>query len=381
MSIVAYIGRPGSGKSYGVVENVIIPALEKSRHVVTNIPLNHEALAVKFDAYNVTQFGADALQQEDFWKGIPAGAIVCLDEVWRAFPAGMTQDKIPVERREFLAEHRHMVSEDGWSTEIVLVTQDLKQIAASVRPLIDKLYIAEKLDQVGAASRYRVDIYQGYELKTDRFIRSVYGRYKPEVFKFYQSHTKSQAGAVAGIEERPDKRANLLLNKWIILGMPLAVVMILGGSISGYRMYARYTAPLHESKDVGPVMPNGEVLDVKPKQQDKPVAIAKEKVPTVEKEPIKESKRWRLQGIFHDGMQTTAMLVGYRGFKRKVQAAECDREADPVCVVDGEQVARWTGPPPAIGTSSMASVGTIPESGAGQAKETVKSSSSRDVSR
>ena len=38
MSIVGYSGLPGSGKSYGVVENVVIPALEAGRHIITNIP-------------------------------------------------------------------------------------------------------------------------------------------------------------------------------------------------------------------------------------------------------------------------------------------------------------------------------------------------------
>jgi len=39
MSVVAYTGLPGSGKSYGVVENVIIPCLQEGRPIVTNLPL------------------------------------------------------------------------------------------------------------------------------------------------------------------------------------------------------------------------------------------------------------------------------------------------------------------------------------------------------
>jgi len=42
MSILAYTGLPGHGKSYGVVENVILPALRMKRVVYTNIPLNDE---------------------------------------------------------------------------------------------------------------------------------------------------------------------------------------------------------------------------------------------------------------------------------------------------------------------------------------------------
>lgn len=37
MAISAYIGIPGSGKSYEAVYNVIIPAFTSGRRVVTNI--------------------------------------------------------------------------------------------------------------------------------------------------------------------------------------------------------------------------------------------------------------------------------------------------------------------------------------------------------
>ncbi|ENT7525242.1 TPA: zonular occludens toxin domain-containing protein, partial [Escherichia coli] len=37
MAISAYVGVPGSGKTYEVVCNVIIPAVSSGRRVVTNI--------------------------------------------------------------------------------------------------------------------------------------------------------------------------------------------------------------------------------------------------------------------------------------------------------------------------------------------------------
>ncbi|MCT7418525.1 zonular occludens toxin domain-containing protein [Pseudomonas aeruginosa] len=39
---------PGHGKSYGVVEHVIIPSLKQDRHVVTNIPLEVDMLLMDF---------------------------------------------------------------------------------------------------------------------------------------------------------------------------------------------------------------------------------------------------------------------------------------------------------------------------------------------
>ncbi|MFU1923019.1 zonular occludens toxin domain-containing protein, partial [Klebsiella pneumoniae] len=48
MAIDAYVGKPGHGKSYGVVEHVIIPSLKQDRHVVTNIPLEVDMLLMDF---------------------------------------------------------------------------------------------------------------------------------------------------------------------------------------------------------------------------------------------------------------------------------------------------------------------------------------------
>lgn len=37
MAISAYVGVPGSGKSYEVVKSVILPAIETGRRVVSNV--------------------------------------------------------------------------------------------------------------------------------------------------------------------------------------------------------------------------------------------------------------------------------------------------------------------------------------------------------
>ncbi|MCU7813401.1 MAG: hypothetical protein KZQ77_19520, partial [Candidatus Thiodiazotropha sp. (ex Notomyrtea botanica)] len=57
MAIVTYVGLPGSGKSYSVVEHVILPALKNNRTVCTNIPLNKEQLST--DGYMGEVIGID----------------------------------------------------------------------------------------------------------------------------------------------------------------------------------------------------------------------------------------------------------------------------------------------------------------------------------
>lgn len=73
MSLNGYFGKPGSGKSYSVVEYVVLPALKKGRHVVTNIPLEGELLEQVFGG-KVTQLPLDALddpQLPDLIRTVP----------------------------------------------------------------------------------------------------------------------------------------------------------------------------------------------------------------------------------------------------------------------------------------------------------------------
>ncbi|QIB67454.1 hypothetical protein G3T16_20745 [Kineobactrum salinum] len=59
-----------------------------------------------------------------------------IDEAWRLWPAGTRANAMLEQHKSFLAEHRHMVSEDGRSTEVVIVTQDLSQLASYPRSLV-----------------------------------------------------------------------------------------------------------------------------------------------------------------------------------------------------------------------------------------------------
>ena len=75
-----------------------------------------------------------------------SGAIFVLDEVWRLWPAGMRASDISQEHKTFLAEHRHLVGEDGYSSEVIFCTQDLAQLATFSTMLIDFTYISNSLE-------------------------------------------------------------------------------------------------------------------------------------------------------------------------------------------------------------------------------------------
>lgn len=213
MACIAYVGLPGSGKSHGVVENVIIPALKQDQKVFTNIPLKNEYCIEKYGSTAVYFDTQDIIDNADWWTDVfEAGSILVIDEAWRLWPAGMSINKARDQDKEFLAEHRHLVNQEtGKSTNIFIVTQNLSQISNFVKILIDKTFRSVKLDAVGATKSYRVDVYQGEVSGANppdtNKINSLYYKYKKEVFDSYVSHTKSD---IAGDETSIDDRFNFI---------------------------------------------------------------------------------------------------------------------------------------------------------------------------
>lgn len=254
MSISAYSGLSGSGKSYGVFENVIIPALEEGRAVYTNIPFNHEEL-MDYCGFLPVPFESRDIQDNPNWfqEVFEPGSIFVCDEAWRIWQGGTKANQIPDGHKSFFAEHRHMVGDNGKSTEIILCTQDLAQIATYVRNLIETTYRSVKLAAIGAEKRFRIDVFPGPVTgpnppKNQR-IREIYGTYKPEIYALYKSHTMSQTGE-AGDETKADKRANIF-KSYIFKMFPILAIACLAVVWFGYTTVAEFFGA-----DDAPLVPN-----------------------------------------------------------------------------------------------------------------------------
>jgi len=209
----AYVGLPGSGKSYGVVENVIIPALRKGRALWTNIPLVMDEIYNDFPKADVTSFTVDDIKSNEKWfsEVLPKGVVLVIDEVWDLWPCGLKVTNMVEGHKEILAKHRHMVL-NGNTTEIVLVTQNLNQICSFARELIDTTFMAKKMSSIGFSKAYRIDVYTGavtgQRPPEHLLMRQIPGKYRKKVYKYYVSHTQSDDGA--GDETRSDSRASVL---------------------------------------------------------------------------------------------------------------------------------------------------------------------------
>lgn len=232
MSIIAYTGLPGSGKSYSVVAHQILPALKQGRRVVTNIPLKRDAIRNKVTKGEIVELPLEVVagEPEKLEEYATPGSVVIVDELWRLFPAGMKTDRVPEVFKSWLAEHRHRLDSRGRSMQIVFVTQDLAQIAAFARQLVEQTFHHKKLSDVGMDSRFRVDIYHGPVTgavpSVQARIRQVQARYKSEVFLMYDSHTMSESTVSSIDESKVDARGNALKRPIIWLGIPGGLALV-----------------------------------------------------------------------------------------------------------------------------------------------------------
>jgi zona occludens toxin len=253
MAISAYTGLPGHGKSYGVVENVIAPALKKNRTVFTNIPMKQLACEGEFKQ-SVIQFEIqDIIDNPNWWSDVfVAGSIIVIDELWRLWPAGLNTKNIRDEDKSFLAEHRHLVGRCGNSTEIIFVTQDLSQVASFARNLVETTYRVTKLSKIGASKRFRIDIYfgpvTGVTPPKSKKDKEIYGKFKKSTYDLYQSHTKSETGE-AGDESRIDNRFNILKGKffYIIVFILFALISL---SYVGYNQLTTHYSGNKNKNDI-----------------------------------------------------------------------------------------------------------------------------------
>lgn len=352
MAIEAYTGLPGSGKSYSVVEHVIVPSIREGRVVVTNIPLVRDAL---LGLYGVE--GSDIVQLPDGWDGddelverFPHGAVVVLDEVWRRWPSGLKAMAARQADKAFLAEHRHLVDEKDRSTRVVLVTQDLQQVSAWVRALVQTTYRTTKLNAVGATTRYRVDVYQGavtgQRPAASQRLRTEFGAYKAEIFELYCSATKSKTGRV-GDESTADGRAVVWRSTKFRLLVLAMVVLPIFASFTGWRSYQSFAGvDTRESLE-----PRDSVRE----EVTPPAPVAPARVPVapagvlvqVATEPAL-SRYWRVAAVVWRENGSGLVVLDSPTGQRTVPVDLCEQFAGGVdwfCDVDGERVTGWSGQP------------------------------------
>lgn len=248
MPINAFGGGPGSGKTYGVMEHVILPAVAAGRFILTNIDgLSHDAIyqyvvskAPKGKIIcvgHIRSCSRDAPEKPDFFPGIDkldhpdsvpspdrqtvcGGDLVVIDEATRYWSVG---EKVSKEAQFFFREHRHFSNECGDTCDLVVIDPDLTQLARALKGKIELASVTRKLKEVGL-SRYMVDLYPRARVTGKaQQSRGPYA-FQAEIYTLYKSYSHEKAK-----EQVVDKRQNMLGGLFFKVVMPLSVLVIIGG--------------------------------------------------------------------------------------------------------------------------------------------------------
>ncbi len=345
MSITAYFGVPGSGKSHECVKSVILPAYMKGRRIVTNIDgINSDAIrdyAVKLSKGKGESFGEIVSvtdeqvmlsgffpykrSDEEGYSGNDAfckpGDLICLDEVWRFW----SSDKdLTVEHRSFIAEHRHFTDPDsGLCCDLVLMNQHPDTIARFIKTRIETSFRMTKLVMIGAKNRYRVDVFNG--VKFNKANRNTYyqNKYDKHIFKLYDSYNGGK-----GKEATVDARQNIFSQTklWVFIFGFLILFCV-----SGYFIYSFFTQYNHDnsvssSGNNQVALPDG----MKNKINDETVKLV--------------SSRWRISGTLNVDNYAYVVLVNSSWDIRLVNKNNFHGKGIMMFgFVDGEKVTYFSG--------------------------------------
>lgn len=221
--INAIAGRPRAGKSYESVIYHIIPAALEGRMVVTNIPVNKEAVAKFYskeaaDCIHIvkTNFTDYGMQRpfsipEDFtkyeWKNEKGqGPLFVVDEAHLSIGRDAKKEVL-----EYLSLHGH------YGHDIIMVTQDPQKLHRDLKAMIEVCWRCIKKSVFGDDQHYIKKTYHGVSGRNEDYVHEEEREYKSQYFQFYQSHTQS---AVAVDEATPkDIKAKMFPRKKLTIAM------------------------------------------------------------------------------------------------------------------------------------------------------------------
>lgn len=204
------IGQPGGGKSYESVVHHVLPALLSGRKIITNLPLNIDAVtAVAPGSRHLIEIrtaskieGARPFSvvedYEDAWRD-PAtnrGALFIIDEAHKAIPriavAGGIAETQQAQQRlraveEWYAEHRHA------GADVLLITQSYGKLSKAIVDQVQCTYRVKKATLFGNSGEYVFKVQDG--VRGEVLVQTM-RTYEPKYFKLYTSHTKSAAAVI-----------------------------------------------------------------------------------------------------------------------------------------------------------------------------------------
>jgi len=235
MSISAFFGDAGGGKSYSLNE-VLIASVKLGIPVITTLELQ-PIFFEHFPSANITfcktkttyqEDGIDYVEEKrvvDFSKPV-RGAIYILDELHEVFDlttdkqwfkSGVAQNHLPQHIVNFISKRRQYLDNlTGRHIQIVIDTQTPVLLASWFKSQIEKAVYCIKHLEVGTCKRFKRITFTGQSAKENKTRakdisqREILLKYKPEVYCYYKSFGYAVSDVTVVDESRVAKSPSLL---------------------------------------------------------------------------------------------------------------------------------------------------------------------------
>jgi zona occludens toxin len=249
MPITCYFGAPGSGKTYELVNRVMVEAVRQGRTIYHNIPgVNADEWAGEFgcdpetirfvpDSWftDDTNFPAD---DDEFAAGVgvlKGGELLVCDEASTIVPSGTGRNS-PVSKRidGFYRKHRHFTADvvplkggkaSRIAVDLYFATQDHQSIYQTILHLTALRVDFNELKGLFGKGAYRAVIYKSHRAtKANRWGNPKVRKMDARGYKRYHSFAGGVDGEVATTEDSAK-----VWTKWRIFLFALIPVLLIGG--------------------------------------------------------------------------------------------------------------------------------------------------------
>jgi zona occludens toxin len=242
------IGSSGGGKSYEANRYHILAALEKKRHVITNLPVNKDfyvsinpdfekLLHIRKSAQPILgqfvivdetpefQLFPDGLivQPPKFQRPFSGvwdyyftdemrtdkgqGPLFVIDECHFALPRGKTKE----ETDDWFSVHRH------FNTDVLLITQSYGKVSKNICDNTQLVYRVRKATAFGKSDSYIRKVNDGFRGDT---VNTSIRDYEPFYFSLYKSHTQGNS-----VEEFGADDVTPIWMRWPFIGAAVCLVL------------------------------------------------------------------------------------------------------------------------------------------------------------
>lgn len=338
MAINCYCGLMGSGKTFEVVSNVIVPAIRKGRRVVTNIDgIDNDMIraycAEKFDIHiqelgSVINVNNQHVTSQSFFpldhndekhisqSFVQPGDLVCIDEAYKIWG----QDcKILPAHVIFFREHRHYINpQSGIACDLVLMTQAITDLHRILKVVIEQSFRCHKAKGIGKDNLYTVTMWEGWKQTQKTIVKDWTKTYDPQIFALY----KSYSGSGQGKEIAADQRQNIFSDKRYLYKLAF---FVFGGGWAVWHLITFFS----------------DKISKKPAQSTSPIATQFNEKNT-SKSDI--STQWRIAGTMTVGGVEQIVLVGQSGVRAESAISYTGAGLSLSGKVDGSVVNRFSGP-------------------------------------